>query len=284
MFRPDVVLEVMLASTLVGAQALILNNLGIPFAAITLFAALGGYAAAAISLQTGALHVSLILLAAAVFFALFHGLRRSLPNDRYLLLSLAALEVTGALAGTASSLGGQLGARVGWRGLPTYDAGAYLPIAASLFALVLLLLWLCERTEIGFAIELTRRSRSDDRVRALVPADRLCLLVLGAATAIAVMTGVTKGLYSGRVSPADFGLELAISTLVATLVAGRRAWTVAVVAVAFFAFPRLFSSVLGYQLQAMGHVREILWSVLILAASHRLAKGGGFSALREGMQ
>lgn len=282
MFRIDVVLEILLASTLVGAQALVLSNLGIPFAAITLFAGLGGYLAAAGSMQGGLAPFVLILVAATVLLGLFHGLRRSLPNDRYLLLSLAALQLAAASAGASQALGGQLGAKVSWIGLPTYDAAACLPVAVLSFCAILFLLWICERSEFGFAVELTRLSRSDERLRALVPADRVSLLVLAAAILLAGAVGATKGLYSGRVSPDDFSLDLAISTLVATLVAGRKAWTVAVVALAFFAFPHVFSSLLGYQIQAMGHLREILWSGLILLWGHRLTERDGRFGLRKG--
>jgi len=280
-FRLDVLLEVLLASTLVGSQALLLNNLGIPFAAITLFSGLGGYVAAALSLQGGALPLILLVVSAAVLFGLFHALRRYLPDDRYLLVSLAALQIVAACAGAARVLGGQLGAGVKWAGIPTHDARALLPIAVLGFCVILALLWLCERSELGFAIDLSRLSRSDDRLRALVPVDRLSLLVLTVATLVAVLVGATKGLYSGRVSPDEFSLELAISTLVATLVAGRRAWTVAVVSIAFFAFPHIFSSTLGYQAEAMGHVREILWSGMILIAGRRLVGNGGGLAPRE---
>lgn len=280
MLRPDVLLEVLLASTLVGAQALVLNHLGIPFASITLFAGLGGYLVAAGSL--GGAAPAVVLVAVALAFVLFYGLRRSLPDDRYLLLSLAALQVARAIAGGAKSWGGQLGTGVTWKGLPTYDAGFFLPVALAAFAGVLVLLRLLERSQLGLAVELARLSRGDERPRALVPVDGLSLLLLGLAAAIAGLVGMTGGLYAGRVSPDAFGLNLAISTLVATLVAGRRAWTVGIVSLAFFAFPHLFSSLLGYQVEAMGHLREILWSAAVLFWGPRLMAVGSRFRLHEG--
>ncbi len=281
MLRPDVLLEVLLASTLVGAQALVLNNLGIPFAAITLFAGLGGYLVAAGPIG-GAAPAVLVVVAATLAFGLFFGLRRSLPNDRYLLLSLAALQIARAAVGGSRQWGGQLGTSVKWDGLPTYDAETYLPVAVAVFLAVLVILRLLERSQLGLAVELARLSRGDERPRALVPVDGLALLVLGVATAIAVLVGMTSGIYAGRVSPDAFGLNLAISTLVATLVAGRRAWTVGVVSLAFFAFPHLFSSLFGYQVEAMGHLREILWSAVVLAWGHRLMSTAGHFRLGGG--
>jgi hypothetical protein len=278
MLRPDVVLEILLSATLVGAQAMVVNCLGLPFAAVTLFAGLGAYAMAAATVAGPGQAVAVAVLAVACLFA-FVGLRRPLPSDRYLLVTLAALAVFETVAGGLKGYGGQLGAPAAWSVLPTYDAHVFLPLAAMCFAAVVVMLYMLERTELGLAVEITRLALADHHMSALVPVGRVTLLILGAAMGVAVSSGILTALYTGRASPDVFGITPAISLLIATLLAGRRAWSVALVSVTFFAFPYLFSSLLGYQLQAMGHVREILTAVAVLLYGERLIRGGSLFSM-----
>ncbi len=269
MLRAEVLLEILLSATLVGTQALVVNRLGLPFAAVTLFAGLGAYAVAA-GTVAGWAHSALITSLVVLLMWLFVSLRNALPRDRYLLVTLAALALAETVAGGLRRYGGQIGAPALWSSLPTYQATAFLPYAVLCFTVVFVMLFMLERTELGLTVEVTRLAIADRQLSSLVPVARVTWLVLGSAMSIAVCAGMLMALYSGRASPEGFGLTRAISFLLATVLAGRRAWVAALVSMAFFAFPFVFSSAFGYQLQSMGYVRELLTGALVLIFGERM--------------
>jgi ABC-type branched-subunit amino acid transport system permease subunit len=260
---PDLVVRTLLDSTLVLAQALLLNWLGIPFAAVTLFAGVAAYGVAVI-IQYGFLAALPLLLFGLILLLAFVFLVPSLPEDRYLLLSLASLALTRSLAASLTPLGGQLGLSSSASVLSPQQPMSYLVYVVPLFLLALGGVVLLQRSQFGLAVDIARLARAQRIVAALVPLPELRYAIFGFALLLAAVAGALQGLYSGRVDPNAFRIDTAITVLVVTLAAGRRPLRVALVAVAFFVFPDLFAWLFGYQRAAVAHVREITWSLAIL--------------------
>lgn len=260
---PDLIVRTLLDSTLVLAQALLLNWLGVPFAAITLFAGLAAYSVA-VAVQYGAFAVLPLILFALGLLTVFVLLVPHLPEDRYLLLTLAALALTRAFAGALAPLGGQLGISSAASMLPPQQPASFLAFVVPLFLFAFVGGVLLDRSQMGLAVDIARLARSQPLAAALVPLPLLRTALFGFAVLIAVAAGTLKGLYSGRVDPNVFRTDVAITVLVVTLAAGRNPMRMALVAVAFFVFPDIFGSLFGYQRAAVAHIREMAWSVAIL--------------------
>ena len=262
----DLLVRALLNSSLVLAQALLLNRLGVPFAAVTLFAGIAAYTAAA-ALGLGFLTFAILVLVILSLVAAFVYLGRLLPDDRYLLLSLAGLALMASFVGASSELGGRIGIACVLEGLPPQDSGAFLLPAAGVFLLACGLAFLLERSQLGLAMDAVRSSRTDLSLTALVPIRRVMLLSFACAIPLALLAGGLQGLYSGRVDPGVFRMDRAIVVLIVTLVAGRSTLGAILVAVSFFALPDLFSMTFGYERGTMAHIREIAWSMIALIAA-----------------
>jgi ABC-type branched-subunit amino acid transport system permease subunit len=260
---PDLVVRTLLDSTIVLAQTLLLNWLGVPFAAITLFAGLAAYSVA-LALHYGVFAVLPLILLALTLLLVFILLVPHLPDDRYLLLSLSALALARSLAGSLAPLGGQLGISSAASILPSQQPASFLPLVVPLFLLALGGGILLQRSQIGLAVDIARLARSQPLAAALVPLSLLRAALFSFAVLLAMAAGMLEGLYSGRVDPNVFRMDVAITVLVVTLAAGRKPLRVALVTITFFAFPDIFASLFGYQRAAVAHVREIAWSVSIL--------------------
>jgi hypothetical protein len=263
---PDLAVRTLLDCTLVLAQATLLNGLGVPFAAITLFSGISAYGVA-VAVHYGAAAVLPLLLAAALLLLAFVLLVPPLPEDRYLLLSLAALALTRSLAGSLGALGGQLGTSSAAAALPPQQPMSYLVFVVSLFLLTLGGMAVLRRSQMGLAVDVARLARTQPLAAALTPLTILRFVLFGFAVLSALAAGVLQGLYSGRVDPNVFRLDGAITILVVTLAAGRRPLRAASVGMAFFLFPDLFAWLFGYQRAAVAHLREIAWSLAILVSA-----------------
>lgn len=259
----DVAVRVLLSSTLVMAQAVLLNWLRVPFAAITLFAGIAAYGAAA---GIAPVIVTLLLLA-TVFLALI----RPLPQDRYLLLSLASLALFRSAVGSLSRLGGQLGTPSVSTLIPAQRPASALPYALVLFVVALLFLLLLRHSQMGLAVDVARIGATDLLALSMAPVGMITALLFGAAVLLAGFAGTAQGAYAGWIDPDLFRIDRAITMLVATLVIGRTPVRGALLAVAFFVFPDLFSSVFGYNRTASAHIREIVWGAAIIVLAGRTA-------------
>jgi ABC-type branched-subunit amino acid transport system permease subunit len=270
----DLIVNTAVDSSLVAAQALVLDRLGIPFAAITAFAGLGAYmlALGLIGAWSWSAGLLLLLMLSVACFAL---LARPLPQDQYLLLTLAALGILRSLAGTTSRLGGQIGITSASTVLRPQEPATFIIPASIVFACSLLAHLIVDRSEFGVAVRLARLSRVDTTLTALVPVRRLTITCLLFAATVAGSAGILRALYSGRVDPDVFRIQSAITFLMATLVAGSGAVRVGLLSIAFFAFPGLFALVFGYDASILAYIREMLWSVLAIALLARRFTGTG---------
>jgi len=268
----DIGVRTLLDSSLVLAQVLILNRLGIPFAAITLFAGLAAYGVAT-ALHFGPLLFILAVALSVLLVVVFTALVRALPQDSYLLLTLAVLGVGGALVSASAALGGQLGMSSTSSVLRAQEPGPFLWCAVPLFLLAFGSLWLLDRSQLGLAVEVARMARQEKHAISFIPLWPITALVFFIASGLAFSSGAFQALYTGRVDPNVFRIENAIPMLVATLAAGRSPWRASAIALTFFIFPDLFSVLVGYQRSAMAQVREIIWSVAIVLLAEKQFAG-----------
>lgn len=265
---PDVAVRALLDASLVLAQVLVVNWLGMPFAAITLFAGLSAYAVA-LALNFGLVPFGIAVVLAALLLFAFICLMDVLPQDSYLLLTLAALGFTGAVASGSTTLGGQLGMSSISKVLVPQDPLPFLLCAAPIFLLAFGAVWMLGRSQLGMGSNLARLARLEKQAIPLVPMKSLTTILLSAAFLLAVSSGALQGLYTGRVDPNVFRIESAIPLLVATLAGGRNHWRAALVAVGFFVFPDLFADLIGYQRSALAQCREIALGILIMIVAGR---------------
>jgi len=272
----DVIVRTCLSASLVVAQALVVNWLGTPFAAITFFSGVAAYATG-IALQTGVVAgIPLVGFGALVFVA-FVALAEYLPDDRYLLLTLAALGITRGLAGAVPRLGGQLGMASAWDALPAQAAERFVPFVVPVFLIAVGLVSLLRFSEVGFAVDIARIARGYRPAAALVSTDMVRLGVLGGAVLLALIVGVLQGLYSGRVDPDVFRIDNAVLLLLITLAAGRHPLRMTIVAVGFFVFSDLFARFFGYQRASLAYVRDMAWCVGIVIMAGIGAGSGAFA-------
>jgi len=264
----DISVRTLLGSTLVMAQALLLNWLRVPFAAITLFAGIAAYATVA-----QVTPVILILVATA---AVFLVLVRPLPQDRYLLLSLASLALARSIAGSLSGYGGELGMASASTWIEAQRPLSALPYAIALFLIAFLVLLVLRYTEMGLAVDVARAGGTEMPAASMAPGGVLTAILMAAATVLAGLTGAVQGAYTGWIDPNLFRIDYAITLLVATLAIRRKPVRGTLLAMSFFLFPDLFSEFCGYDHTASAHVREIIWGAAIIFLS-----GKTFSPVRE---
>lgn len=266
----DIVVRTALESTLAVAQALLLNRLGLPFAGITVFSGLAAYGLA-ITLRYGLLATWPVLAFGLLILLLYMVLAPRLPEDRCLLLSLAALAVTRSLAGALPWLGGQLGISTATAVLPPQDAPRLVPWAIAVFLLAVAIAVLLQKALFGLRVDVAWLGRSELLAPALVPIPRIRAALLICAAAMGCAAGFLMSCYSGRVDPDVFRMDAAITILVVSLAAGRTPLRLVLVPILFFAFPDMFAVFTGYQRAVLAHAREIVWGLAILVlAGHGL--------------
>lgn len=238
-----------------------LNWLRVPLAAITLFAGIAAY-----GIVVGLTPALIILI---LVTAIFLALAPPLPQDRYLLLSLASLAIARSVAGSLKWVGGELGisATLPWV-VPQRPDSAIL-YAIFLFLAALFLLLLLQRTETGLAVDVTRTAATYALARSMAPAGALTGLLLVSAVTLAALTGAVQSGYAGWIDPSLFRIDHAITLLVATLTIGRAPVLGTLLAISFFLLPELFSMWFGYDHASAAHVREILWGSAILFIAGR---------------
>lgn len=253
---PDLLLRALLGSSLVMAQAVLLNWLNVPFAAITYFSGLAAYA-----YVTGVLPVAGLVVLTGLLFGL---MVKPLPKDQYLLLSLAALELMRSEAGSSNRFGGQLGVQLVSNSFPAQHPFAALPFAAALFVFTLAILLLLRYSEIGISVDLVRLGKIDPIANTMTAGASVTGLFLAIAIVIAVLVGAVQGPYIGWISPDVFRVDDAISLLVASLVIGRMPMVGTLLAFGFFLFPDLFSMISGYSRLSAAHMREMIWGIAVI--------------------
>lgn len=250
--------------SLAALQVLLLNRMGLAFAAIPLFAGIGAYALAAWSLGVSA-SAGFLLLAflSAVGMAV---LSNRLREDHYLLATLATLECLGAIVGLSEPLGGREGLplpagwTVGGRGFET----SMLFWTLGTLTIICVAIRIVLSLDIGAAID---RLRENAKVaERYLPATSVRSVVVSACVVTATAVGLLYLAYHGRVSPTIFSLDFALLVLAFTVMAGRLPELAALAALLYWVFPYWLTKVFPLSQQGAADVVRFCWGALLIAA------------------
>lgn len=250
--------------SLASLQVLLLNRVGLAFAAIPVFAGLGAYIVAAWAVGAPfsmGLFVLAILLAVAISL-----LANYLPRDQYLLCTLAALECLGAAIGQSETLGGREGLSspdawsVGGRG---FEASMLVATVGSFAAVTIGIRFLLSSAA-GAAID---RLRDDaEAAPRFFPARSFRVIVVGGSVAIGMALGVLYLAYYGRVSPTIFSLDLALLLLAFTVMAYRVPELAGLAALLYWVLPYAMTKVFPLSQQGAAELIRFVWGGLLIAA------------------
>lgn len=250
--------------SLAALQVLLLNRMGLAFAAIPLFAGIGAYAFAAWALGTGA-SVGLLVLALVLAIGMA-VLSNRLREDHYLLATLAALECLGATIGLSEPLGSREGLplpagwTVGGRGFETmmliWTLGTLGVICVALRVVLSL--------DVGAAID---RLRENPHVaERYVPANSVRIFAVSACVVTATAVGLLYLAYHGRVSPTIFSLDFALLVLAFTVMAGRFPELAAFAALLYWVLPYWLTKVFPLSQQGAADLIRFFWGSLLILA------------------
>lgn len=256
--------EAAVYGALAALQALLLNRLGLAFAAVPAFAGLGAYAVAASAFgDATTTQVVAVTIGLTVGMTL---LANRLRRDHYLLATLAALECLGAWVGTSTTLGEREGlpAPAGWAvGGPGFET-MMLPLTLGCLAVVLLAIHGILGSAAGVAVDRIRE-HPEAAVR-WCPAGRVRGVVVGVVAVLAGATGVLYLRYHGRVSPTIFSLESALLVLAFTVMAARWPAVAALAALLYGVLPFLLTKTFPLSRQGAADLIRICWGGLLIAA------------------
>lgn len=256
--------EAAVYGSLAALQALLLNRLGLAFAAIPAFVGLGAYAlAAAAAGGFAAAQFVVIAVALAIGMAL---LANRLRRDHYLLATLATLECLGAWVGMSSALGGREGLPLP----PTWSVGGpgfearMLVWTLGTIAFVILTIRLILGSAAGAAIDRIREH--PEAAARWCPVQKVRGVVVAVAVVLASVIGVLYLGYHGRVSPGIFSLESALLVLAFTVMAWRWPELAALAALLYGVLPYLLTKVFPLSQQGAADLIRICWGGLLIAA------------------
>lgn len=250
-------------------QAVLLNRLGLAFAAVPAFLGLGCYLSATRDDPALSLGLAAAATASAV---LVTWLADRLARDEYLLASLALLECLGATIGLVPGLGGRVG-------LPHPDPGSLggpdfevrmLPWTLT----ALLASCLVARGVLGSAlgIAVDRIREAPAMVDQWLPVAKVRATLVGLVSVGALLLGPLYLAYQGRVGPQVFSIEFAIRLLTFTVLAGRWPELGAVSALAYWVFPYVATQYLDLSTRGAEDLVRILWGVLVVVVAMRAAR------------
>lgn len=250
--------------SLAALQVLLLNRVGLAFAAIPVFAGLGAYIVAAWAVG-GTLSVGLFALALALAVSI-SLLSNYLPRDHYLLGTLAMMECLGAAIGSSETLGGREGlpVPVGWGvGGPGFESSMLIGTLGSL-AVVTLGIRLLLSSAAGAAID--RLRENPEAAARFFPARTFRVLTVGGCVAAAMALGVLYLAYSGRVGPTIFSLDFALLVLAFTVMAHRSPEVAGLAALLYWILPYVMTKILPMSQQGAADVIRFVWGGLLISA------------------
>lgn len=256
--------EAALFGALAALQVLLLNRLGLAFAAVPVFTGLGAYAIAAWSLGA-ATSLGMLLLAGLLAVGMSF-LANYLQRDHYLLATLAALECVGGAIGMSAALGGREGLPIptSWSvGGPGFETRAMFWTVGAL-AIVILAIRLVLNSAAGVAVDRIRE-HPECAVR-WFQASRFRVVVVSLSVTLATAAGVLYLAYHGRVSPGVFSLEFALLVLTFSVMAGRWPELAALSALLFWILPYWMTKLLPLSQQGAADLIRVCWGGLLIAS------------------
>jgi ABC-type branched-subunit amino acid transport system permease subunit len=248
--------------SLAALQVLLVNRLGLAFAALPAFLGLGAYAIAVA--DQGSSILAAVVIGAVVTGTAMVALANRLRRDYYLLATLALLECLSALFGTSAPLGGRegLAAPQGW---PVGGGGFELRMLPRMLAALLgvaVLVRALLNAPVGAAIDRIREH--PETASRWFRAARIRGLVVAFALIAAWLMGGLYLAYYGRISPTVFSLDAAILVLVFTVIGGRHPELGAAAALLYWSLPFVLTAILPItQIVAAEFVR-IMWGLLVV--------------------
>lgn len=250
--------------SLAALQVLLLNRVGLAFAAIPVFAGLGAYILAAWAIGAP---VSVGLFAFAILLAVVISLLANyLPRDHYLLCTLAALECLGAAVGMSETLGGREGLpipdawSVGGRG---FEASMLIWTLGTL-VLITVGIRLLLNSAAGAAID--RLRENPEAAPQFFPARSFRVITVGGCVLIAMVIGVLYLTYNGRVSPTIFSLDFALLVLAFTVMAYRFPEFAGLAALLYWILPYVLTKMLPLSQQGAADLIRFIWGTLLVVA------------------
>ncbi len=250
--------------SLAALQVLLLNRVGLAFAAAPVFAGLGAYIVAAWAVG-GAISAGLLAVAVALAISI-SVISNYLARDHYLLATLATMECLGAAIGTSETLGGREGLSVpaGWAiGGPGFEASMLFGTLGSL-AVVTLGIRLLLSSAAGAAID--RLRENPEAAPRFFPARAFRVITVGGCVVAAMAVGVLYLAYNGRVSPSMFSLDSALLVLAFTVMAHRLPEVAGLAALLYWVLPYLITKILPMSQQGAADVIRFIWGGLLICA------------------
>lgn len=253
-----------LFGALAALQALLLNRLGLAFAAMTAFLGLGAYGVATYQIGPG---VSILFFASAMLLAwVMAHLAYRLRGDYFLLATLAVLECLGAVVSATPGLGGREGlplAPAAELGGSHFELRMLLPTAGALSVVVAVCAFVLSSAA-GVAIDRFREHQ--ETAARWFPVRRLLLFSVLLAAFLGLAVGAVYITYVGRVTPRVFSIDLAILVLMFTVLAGKRPALAALGALLYWVLPYWASSLLPLSRQGAADGVRMLWGLLVILA------------------
>jgi len=249
---------------LAALQVLLLNRLGLAFAAIPVFAGLGAYivAAWAVGAPVSAGMFALVVVLAVVI----SWLANYLPRDHYLLCTIAAVECLGAAVGLSETLGGREGLPIpeGWSvGGRGFEASMLVWTLGSLIVIIVGIRLLLSSAA-GAAID--RLRENPEAAPRFFPARHFRVVVVAGCVTAATALGVLYLAYQGRVSPTVFSLDFALLLLAFTVMAYRAPEVAGLAALLYWVLPYVMTKALPLSQQGAADLIRFIWGGLLVAA------------------
>jgi ABC-type branched-subunit amino acid transport system permease subunit len=256
--------EAALFGALAALQVLLLNRLGLAFAAVPVFTGLGAYAVAAWRLGAAA-SLGMLLLAGLLAIGM-SLLANYLRRDHYLLATLAALECVGGAIGMSTALGGREGLPLpaSWSvGGPGFETGAMFWTLGTL-ALVILAIRLVLNSAAGVAVD--RIHEHPESAVRWFQASKFRVIVICLCVILATAAGILYLAYHGRVSPGVFSLEFALLVLTFSVMAGRWPELAALSALLYWILPYWMTKLFPFSQQGAADLVRVCWGGLLITS------------------
>ncbi len=253
-----------LFGTLAAIQVLLLNRLGLAFAAIPAFAGIGAYLL--VVTPVNPFFALFFLLTGGGLTLLMAHLGSRLRHDFYLLATLAVLECLGGIIGAIPSLGGREGLSFldgNYVGGPGYEL-EMIWWSMGLFLMTLFILrWLLQ-SPLGLAID--RIEEHPESAVRWFPANRFRFLLIITCCSLGLISGLVYGYYHGHIGPQVFSIDKAILVLMFSIMAMRWPELAGLAALLYWVLPFFITELIGGSTGKVGEIIRLIWGSMLICS------------------